>query len=110
MQHQQKVGELPTHCPNDLSDPSIMTCNPIEPMIKYEDYENTPLVADGAFWEDVVMPGDPYNDFITHEGDEVVNNGKSWVVTVDDDELNNWSIIPIEPYNEYGYDDSEFNT
>lgn len=75
-------------------------------MIKYEDYENETLIADGAFWEGIVMPGDPFNDFIPHDGDEVVdtNSAHSWTRPVDDEiELNTWSVIPI--LNEIEYQD-----
>ena len=44
------------------------------------------------------MPGDPFNDFIPHDGDEVVdtNSANSWTRPIDDEiELNTWSVIPI---------------
>lgn len=79
-------------------------------MIKYEDYENEILIADGAFWEGIVMPGDPYNDFIAHDGDEVVEqNGKSWTRPIDNEiDLNTWSVIPI--LNDIEYQDDYIDT
>lgn len=109
MQHQQKDGEPPTHCLNDLSDPSTIACNPMEPMIKYEDYENDPIVADGAFWDEVRMPTDPYNDYIPNPGDEWINHRGEMSVREEEMNIDNWSIIPIEPFDEYEYDDSEIN-
>ena len=78
-------------------------------MIKYEDYENDPIVADGAFWDEVKMPTDPYNDYIPHPGDEWINHRGEISVREEEEDIDNWSIIPIEPFDEYEYDDSEIN-
>jgi len=66
-------------------------------MIKYQDYENEHLIADGAYWDGLIMPDDPYNDFIPHEGDEcVTREGRSWVRECsEENNLNTWSIVPI---------------
>ena len=75
-------------------------------MIKYEDYENTPFIADGAFWEDIILPNDPWNDYFRHEG-EALTKKYSYIVGSDtNDDLNNWSVIPFLDE----YDDCHFNS
>ena len=69
-------------------------------MIKYEDYENVPLVADGAYWDEIMLPNDPFNDYIPNPGDEWINHRGEIATREDDECIDTWTIIPIEHDNE----------